>query len=243
MPLQQDAFGKALYSYWKGDHKTPCFIRRDDNYTDKSLLKTYFAKNIESEMEKDALQFAKGKILDVGCGAGRHTLYLQKKGFDVTGIDFSPLAIKTCKARGCKKVKVMDVFKAKFKPNSFDTILLFGNNLGIGGSLTGVKKLLKKLKSLIKPHGHLLLTSMDVTKTTKEIHQNYHQRNQKAGRYIGIVKIRIEYKDLISDWFQWAHVEPEVLQKIAKETGWNIKQIFKQKNGEYSAVLEHAGNT
>ena len=75
------------------------------------------------------MEFVKGRVLDVGCGAGRCSLYLQRKGFDVIGIDNSPLAIKVCKLRGLKKAKLVAIEDAKFGPNSFDTILMMETTL------------------------------------------------------------------------------------------------------------------
>ena len=235
----KDVFGQTLLSYWQGDHKTPCNIKRGDGRIDGGSLKNYFRKYSQfSNIEKRALKHVGGKVLDAGCGAGRHILYLQKKGFDVLGIDESPLATKVCKERGCKKVKVMDIFKPKLKANTFDTIILFGNNLGIGGTLKGVKKLLKILRKLAKKDGTLLLNSIDVKVTKDRSHINYRQRNLKQGKYIGALKIRIEYKNLIGEWFEWINIEPKVLKSLASKSGWEVKKIYRGKQGNYSAVLK-----
>ena len=234
----KDAFGYALFNYWKGNHKTPHTLKRDDGRADKESLKHYFEKYPQfSSIEKRALKYARGKILDVGCGAGRHVLYFQNKGFNVLGIDESPLAVKVCKERGCRQVKIMDILKPKLKAKTFNTIILFGNNLGIGGDLKGTKKLLKILRRLAKKDGILLLSSIDVKATKDKGHINYQKRNLKQGKYIGLLKIRIEYKNLIGDWFDWVMVEPKVLKQLASETGWETKKVFRGNWGHYTAVL------
>lgn len=232
----KDIFGKALYNYWKGDRETPYIVRRDDGYTDESSLKIYFTKQLYST-EKAVANHVKGKILDIGCGAGRHILYYQNRGYDITGIDNSPLAIKVCRERGCKKAKVMDAFHPKFSQHSFDTILLFGHDIGISGTLSGAKRLLSSLRKLIKKKGVLLLTTVNITKAKKKVYQKYHQKNRTAERYIGEVKIRVEYKGQIGDWFQWLHVDPKTLKKLAKETGWKVIELHETSSGECSAVL------
>lgn len=232
----KDIFGKALYDYWKGDHRTPCTIRRDDGYSDVNKLGDYFTRK-QFPLEKKVLKYAHGKILDGGCGAGRYILYFQKRGFDVTGIDISPLAVKVCKERGCKKAKVMDLKHPQFPKEKFDTIILFGNNIGICGRLTYLSRLLRRLRKIVKPGGHLLLTSLDVTKTRKKAHLSYHKLNRSRRRYIGDVKIRIEYKSKEGDWFDWLIPGPELLREYASTCGWKTLQIFKEKNGLYSAVL------
>jgi 2-polyprenyl-3-methyl-5-hydroxy-6-metoxy-1,4-benzoquinol methylase len=85
------------------------------------------------------MEFVKGRVLDIGCGAGRHSLYLQKRGFDVLGIDSSPLAIKVCKLRGLKQAKVMSIEELNFKPNSFDSVITLGSNFGLFGSFEKAK--------------------------------------------------------------------------------------------------------
>lgn len=171
----KDVLGKALYGYWKGNRRTPYIVRRDDDYCDKSSLKIYFNKQFYPT-EIIVAHHAKGKILDIGCGAGRHILHFQKLGYDITGIDNSPLAIKVCKERGCKKAKVMDVLHSKLSSHSFDTILLYGHNIGIGSTLMGAKRLLSSLRKLVKMDGVLLLTSTDVTKTKKKAHLKYQKK-------------------------------------------------------------------
>jgi len=235
----KDSLGKALYSYWKGDHRTPHIIRRDDGFVERESLKYYFRKFPQfPSFEKKSLKFVKGRILDIGCGAGRHVLYLQKRGFDTIGIDSSPLAVKVCRGRGCKRVQVMDIFKSKFRPRYFDTILLLGNNIGIGGTLNGAKKLLEICRGLASDDGILILTTADVKKMKEKAHKEYYcNRNERLGKYIGTAKFRIEYKNFIGDWFNWIHLEEPVLRRLASKSGWKIDRIFKGKSEDYAAVL------
>lgn len=235
LPMK-DIFGEALYSYWKGDRKTPYIIRRDDGYVDEGSLEIYFTE-LMYPTEQVVAGYIGEKILDVGCGAGRYLLSFQERGFDIFGIDISPLAIKVCKKRGAKNAFILDAFQPTFPPGSFDTILLFGNNIGIGGNLPGAKYLLRAQRQLIKPGGHLLLDSLDVTRTNKKTHLQYHLKNRLAGRYVGEIKIRVEYRGETGDWFKWLHIAPADLQDLATETGWTIKEVFAHPNGEYSAVL------
>lgn len=232
----KDVFGHALYSYWKGDHKNPYCVRRDDGDADEGSLRIYFSRKLYPT-EKMVSHCIRGEVLDVGCGAGRHLLYCQKRGLQCVGIDTSPLAIKVCKSRGCRKVLVMDALKSDLTASSFDTLLLFGHNIGIAGTLSRASILLSSLRQLVKKDGVLLLTSVDVTKTTNESHKKYHRQNKRAGRSIGEMNIRIEYKGLKGEWFRWLHIEPRELRILAVKTGWKVQKIYRGRHGEYVAVL------
>lgn len=232
----QDVFGQALYNYWKGDRKTPYIIRRDDGHTWKSSLNEFFTPRLEPP-EHAVIHHAKGKILDVGCGAGRHILFFEERGFEVTGIDRSPFAIQVCKGRGCKRVMEMDIQDASLPPHFFDTLLLFGHNIGIGGTLEGVAELLTILRKFIKPSGLLLLTSTDVSLTNKPAHLQYHLRNRQFHRYIGEIRMRIEYKNQVSNWFDWVHVDPLNLFILARMSGWRLLEVHQTPYDDYGAVL------
>ncbi len=153
MNLKKDACGQEIWAFFNNKESYEV-IERDDGFVDLSGGATaYFQEfNDWPEIEKEAIKVAKGKILDIGAGAGRVSLYLQKRGFDVMAIDNSPLAIKVCKKRGVKKVKVLSIEKIdKFKSNTFDTVFMFGNNFGLFGSFKKAKTLLEKLHKIISP--------------------------------------------------------------------------------------------
>src|SRR5215475_8761066 len=129
-----DAYGEQLLAQYHSRASTVEIIERDDGYiaagSDPGL---YFREYKNWSLpERRALRFVKGKVLDIGCGAGRHSLYLQSRGLAVTGIDASRGAVKVCKLRGLRKVLVRPISQVgKFKPAAFDTVLLLGNNFGL----------------------------------------------------------------------------------------------------------------
>ena len=148
----KDLFGKAILDYQTGnkpeDLVTETSISEADEMSVAYLFRSFDEMPI---LEQKALKLSKGKILDVGCGAGSHSLYLQQKGFDVTSIDISPNAIKACTLRGLKKAKVQDVMT--LENEKFDTILLLMNGAGMCGKLKNITKFLQKLKSLLTENG------------------------------------------------------------------------------------------
>ena len=128
----QDAYGHEIYDHLKGANNFE-IVERDDGYIEASNGSLeYFAEYKDWPSHyKQAMQYVRGNVLDIGCGAGRHSLYLQEKGFDVLGIDVSPLALEVCKLRGLKKTKLMTITQINSKLGKFDTILMLGNNFGL----------------------------------------------------------------------------------------------------------------
>ena len=167
----KDVFGKALMDYYNGD-KTKIRIRRDDNYLDEEDLRIYFSDYDDfPEYEKEILKYADGKILDIGCGAGRHSLFLQKKGCSVVGMDFSKLAIKVSKIRGLKNCVLASAFSLPFKKNSFDSVLLMGNNFGICGNNS--ENFLRKVYDVTSENGKIIAVSTNPEDTKKQEHLKY----------------------------------------------------------------------
>jgi len=240
MKLIEDAYGQEILAYFKGK-KSFEIVERDDDYFDVSNgWKTYFSdfKDWHSN-EKKAMKYAKGRVLDIGCGAGRHSLYLQKRRFDVLGIDNSPLAIKVCRLRGLRKAKVMSINDiGKFRSNSFDTIIMMGNNFGIFGSFNKARLLLKKMYRITSPNALIIAESNDPYKTDNPDHLSYHKFNRKRGRMSGQMKIRIRFMKYVGKWFDYLIVSEKEMREILKNSGWKIKKVIKSESSVYTAIIE-----
>ena len=240
MESAKDAYGRELLAYLKNKDGYEVIERDDGFFGISSGPQKYFSEYRKwPSHEKRAIKFAKGRILDIGCGAGRHSLYLQKKGCDVTGIDVSPLAVKICRQRGLKKAEVMSINEVtKFKPAFFDTILMLGNNFGLFGSFKGVKVLLKKFYRITFPKAVIIAESNDPSKTRDPAHLEYQKLNRKRGRPPGQIKIRVRFRKYVGRWFQYLLVSQKEMEEILKGTGWRIKKFINSNNSSYIAIIE-----
>ena len=231
-----DIFGKALMAFYEGD-PTPCNIQRDDGYTRQHDLAPYFrAYEDWPDYEKSALEYVRGRVLDIGCGAGRHALYLQEKNFEVVAVDASPLAVEVARLRGVKDCSIMSALQLDFPPKSFDTVLLMGNNFGIAGNVEDTKKLLNSLSELTTRSARVITTCRNPLQTNKPEHLAYHDLNRRRRRPIGQITIRTEYKGELNDWFDLLMVEPEVMAEICAEAHWGVETLFESED-TYSSVL------
>jgi 2-polyprenyl-3-methyl-5-hydroxy-6-metoxy-1,4-benzoquinol methylase len=240
MKITEDAYGQQLLAQYNGQTATAEFIERDDDYIDiGSEAGQYFSEyNQWSPLERLAIERAKGRVLDIGCGAGRHSLYLQHKGFDVTAIDNSPGAIEVCKLRGLKNAIVKAIADVdEFGPNSFDTILMFGNNFGLFGDAENAKLILNKLSRITSSEARIVAGTCNPYRTDNREHLEYHELNRRRGRMPGQIRMRVRYGKTIGSWFDYLFVSPDEMQKIVADTEWQIEEFIGTEEVNYFAVI------
>ncbi len=235
----QDAHGHEIYDYLNGKGGYE-IVERDDGYIDASGgAKDYFAEYKDwPPHQKKAVRYARGRVLDIGCGASRCLLYLQQKGLDVMGIDISPLAVKVCKRRGIQNVQVLSITQVSSKLGVFDTIIMFGNNFGLFANRDRARWLLKRFYKVTSKKARIIAESGDPYQTNMPEHLEYHKRNRKRGRMAGQVRIRVRYKKYVTPWFDYLLVSREEMADILKGTGWRIERFFASTWAPYAVVIE-----
>ena len=189
------------------------------------------------KLEQKALDLSFGKILDVGCGAGSHSLYLQAKGFDVTSIDVSSNAIKACELRGLKNAKVQDVMT--FTNEKFDTLLLLMNGAGMCGRLKNISKFLQHLKSLLTAKGQILVDSSDIIYMFDEDEDGSKWIPGDLD-YYGDVEFTVSYKGETEKPFDWMYIDYNTLQNAAIANGLACELVMEGDHFDYLAKLSIA---
>ncbi len=236
-----DIFGEANRDHHEGK-KVDVTIIRDDGYRDPFSPATYFRSYKDFDLnEKRALRYVRGKVLDVGCGPGRIALYLQRKGFKVTGIDCSKATVEVARERSVTECRHMDVAKLEFEPSSFDTILMLGNNFGIAGSKRKTKKILGDLHRITTKKG-IIIAQTIIPGGFQERHLSYVQWNLERGRDPGLVTLVFEYKGKKGKPWDFLLVSPVEMMELLNETGWKLKHIIPGdlEKGDYIAIAEKA---
>jgi len=232
----KDLFGKAILDFQTlnspEDLITETTISEEDEMSVAYLFRSY---NEMPQMEQRALQLAKGKVLDVGCGAGSHSLSLQNdQNLDVTSIDISPNAIRACVLRGLKKAKVQDVMTVENE--KFDTILLLMNGAGMCGRLKNIPNFLLKLKSLLNPGGQILLDSSDIIYMFDE-DEDGSKWIPSQKEYYGEIVFNISYKGEKETPFDWMFIDYNTLQNAAFANGLECQLITEGEHYDYLAKL------
>ena len=235
----QDAFGHALYNYLKNKEGLYDFERDDGQMAEGCEAKQYFAQYRQwPAHQKKAMKHVRGRALDIGCGAGKHALYLQKKGFDVLGTDESPLAIRVCKLRGLRKARVLSITKISARIGKFNTLLMLGNNFGLFGNPRRAKWLLKRFRGITYDDGKIIAEVRDPYMTKNPINLDYHRLNIKRKRMAGQVRGRVRYRKYVTPWFDYLFVSKDEMRQILKGTGWTITRFIKSEGPVYIAIIE-----
>lgn len=232
----KDLFGKAILDYQTNntpeDLITETTISEEDEMSVAYLFRGF---DEMPKIEQKALLLAKGKVLDVGCGAGSHSLYLQnERGLDVTAIDISANAVKACELRGLKKAKVQDVMT--IENETYDTILLLMNGAGMCGRLKKIGKFLLQLKSLLNENGQILVDSSDIIYMFDE--------DEDGGKWIstemdyyGEVIFNIQYKGEKENPFDWMYIDYNTLQNAAVSNGFKCELVLEGEHYDYLAKI------
>jgi SAM-dependent methyltransferase len=233
-----ELYARAMLDHWLG--KRAAFeFERDDGLRRPSKIDTYFAPPSKwPRAEQEAIRLVRGRTLDIGCGPGRHALFLQKKGIDVVGIDASPTQVALARIRGVAQVYPGDVRQLPRGLGTFRTVLMLGNNLGLPGDLPRMRRFLRDLKEITR-QGGLLIGNSVIPGTWSEDHLPYVKGNLRRGRPLGLLTLRARYKGAIGDWFDLLLLSPEDLARLAHETGWDlVRVIWEGGPGDYIGVLE-----
>ena len=181
---------------------------------------------------KKALELARGKILDVGCGTGSHSLYLQNLcNHNVTALDISEGAIYVAEKRGVKKTKHISIWD--FEETGFDTILLLMNGMGMGKTIAELPKLLKHLKKLIAAEGKILVDSSDLIYLFEKEDIALWKEDKT---YYGEVDFGIRFQGK-SEEFPWLYIDPKTLEEVSKSCGFQFKIIEQGENFDFLAQL------
>jgi 2-polyprenyl-3-methyl-5-hydroxy-6-metoxy-1,4-benzoquinol methylase len=231
-PIVGDAFGRALLDYTSGG-ETHYVVEREDGYIDPSSLEQYFLSFPNwSALEKRMPEYVRGRVLDIGCGAGKHIVHLQKLGYEVVGIDASPGAVDAAKSRGAKRVFPVSIDELVVRDSPaigepFDSVIMMGNNLGLLHSFDEARVILKWLHGHTTPSARVIGMTRNPKATKDPLHIAYQESNIMRGRMPGQIHFRIRHRNLSTKWYDYLFMSEGEMSRILDDTGWNIEEILK----------------
>ncbi len=239
LPANSDPMGNAILDYathGKAQHQlcVKSTLFDDDEMPVDNLFRTELQM---PSIERTALKLCSGKILDVGAGAGCHTLALEQKGLNVTSIDISSISTQVRQMRGAHHALCADFFTDDFG-NQFDTILMLMNGLGIAGKLDNLSSLLLRCKELLSEKGKILADSSDLRYIFEEDEEDDINTWNSSNNYYGEVDFQMVYGNCIGKRFDWLYVDFDTLKHIAQQCGMQATLIKKGLHYDYLAEIK-----
>ncbi len=212
-------------------------VERDDGYINASDACEYFTRPDDWPLtDRTACDRATGRILDVGCGAGRHATVLRQRGLDVTGLEPSPAAAAVAVERGVPTI-VASIEQPPAGLGRYDTLLLLGNNLGLLGGARTAPAVLAALARLAAPGARVLAAGTDPYGTRDPDHLAYHERNRRLGRFPGQLRIRVRDGRTCTDWFDYLLPSRAELETVVADSPWRLVCTGPADGAAYLATL------
>ena len=225
-----EPLGQAIADYYYKNKPAKLWIHNQYGPKEEMPVAAYF-RNAQQmpPLEHAALQLCRGRILDIGAGAGSHALCLQDQARNITALEISAQSCDVMKQRGVQNIVQQDIFHYTAEP--YDTLLLLMNGIGLAGTLDGLRKFLQQATRLLKPGGQLIFDSSDVAYVYKN-----HFPDLK--NYYGEIAYRYQYKGKKTDWFNWLYIDRYTLSSLAASEAWREEFITEDENGQYLVRLQ-----
>jgi SAM-dependent methyltransferase len=230
-----DPIGHAVWDYLNG-YRDESIVVRTNIAEDEHLPPSYFFRTFEQMpvQEQEALKRCSGKILDIGAGAGAHSIWLQNQGMEVDALDISPLSCNTMQKRGIKNVLLQDIYAITNR--KYDTILLLMNGAGVAQTLPGLETLLLHLKTLLNPGGKILADSSDLVYLfTDENGETW--IDIASDTYYGEMEYQLSYKTIKGKPFPWLFVDPESFAGYARLCGFTVTEKIEGDHFDYMVEI------
>ncbi|WMJ74711.1 methyltransferase domain-containing protein [Cytophagaceae bacterium ABcell3] len=224
--VPNNIYGKALLDYFSGEKDDVNLLLHTSYGTVEEMPVEVFFRNREdfSKLENIALSLCRGKVLDVGAGAGAFTIELEDTGLQITALEVNPSCCDIMQRMGVQDIRQEDIWT--FSGEKFDTILLIMNGIGIAETLNKLPDLLLKLKGLLNPEGQILFDSSD-------INYLYFDQKKPTAHYYGEISYQYEYEGKKDPPFSWLFVDEATLLEVCKSLNMNLEILYKNTEDQY----------
>ena len=238
---QADPLGLALAEYLAQPSEARITVRSSIAEDEKMPVAHFFRDgNSIPGIEQTALGLCHGRTLDIGAGAGSHALLLQDRNIPVTALDISPGAVAVMQRRGVADARCADVFGFMLdsQTETYDTLLLLMNGIGVAGTLDGLDRFLAQAKTLLRPGGQVLLDSSDILYMFEDEEGGVWL--DMNGPYHGEVTYQMRYNGSEGKPFGWLFIGFELLADHAQTAGFGCELVRMDEGGQYLARLSLA---
>jgi SAM-dependent methyltransferase len=230
--------GRALLDFHRGATNARIIVRTDLWHDEPTLVSEFYRPDGMPlpGLEKIALDLCRGRILDLGAGAGRHALELQHRGLDVTAVDVACEAVEIMRDRGVLDARHGDL--GAVAGERFDTILLLMHGIGLVGTLDGLDRFLDRASLHLEDNGRIIFDSADLGLVMPTHYEDGLQAWRGGGVYPGEVEYRLSYGGLEGEPYSWLFVDPVVLVERVEPARFRVQVVARGPRGAYLASLQ-----
>lgn len=157
--MASDPFGRAIRDHYLGERSEPLLDRDGDEIREHAIERWYFG---EYESDDWFESWLDGPLLDMGAGVGRDALYFQEQ-FETIAIEVSEHLVRTMEDRGVNDARHADMFSLReyFDRDRFRSAISLGTQLGLVGSMAGLRRFLGDLAFVTTPDATAILDNYD----------------------------------------------------------------------------------
>lgn len=238
--VSPDAFGRAIRDFHRGDQTVPLYQVDGPERREHPIEAFYFepfdpASNENQRWFADRLE---GPLVDLGAGAGRHTLYFQEQ-FETVAIDPSQALVETMRDRGVDDARKANMFSLRetFPANRFESALAHGTQLGLAGSLSGVEAFLDDLAHVTTADATAIVDCYDPSSLDCDDLLGYRPDPEPGLAYR---TNWFEYEGDADPVLLFRLFSPDHLRTVASDTDWSVVEVSGNRTAgpHYDAVLE-----
>ena len=176
------------------------------------------------------------KMMDLACGKGRHSIYLNEKGYDVTGLDLSTSNIEHARQfeNEMLRFEVHDM-REVYKHNKFDYVFNLFTSFGYFDTLEEHETTIKAVHECLKPGGYFILDFLNPYVVINELVQEEVKRIEgiefHIKRYVesGFIIKKIEFFDQGKHFSYYEKVKTirrTEFIKFFEDAGFSILNVF-----------------
>lgn len=222
--MDVDPYGRAIRDFHHDELDEPLIQRDGEEMIEHPIERFYFTEfTAEDNDGKWIKSWLNGPLLDMGAGVGRHTLYFQKM-FETVAIERSDHLIATMRERGVNDVRSIDMFAVQdaFKRNRFQSVFAYGTQVGLVGSMQGLREFLDEIAFITKPDATAVLDCYDPTQEDTLDLLGY-RADPTPGLAYRVMQF--EYKGDLGEILLFRLFSPDRLRAATTGTEWEVAEV------------------
>ncbi|MEF8756746.1 MAG: methyltransferase domain-containing protein [Halobacteriales archaeon] len=261
IPAGDDPLGRAMLDFQRGGLRGEARYVDGDRTQDGAIEENYFTPREDwAEDTIERFERLAGPVLDVGCGAGQHLLWFRDHGVDALGLDVSPGAVRTAEERladipvsgpaaedevepGTVAVREGDLFSLDVD-REYGSVLVNGTQLGLAGSMAGVRRTLTDLAGVVEKDGVAQVDGYVASELDADFfgyrpdprdgvaHRTFHFEYERDVEGDGTDRER-----LVGPTLHFLLLDPFRLRDATVGTPWSVERVV-PRGVYYKAILE-----